>query len=230
MGLDDQPGELDGYGPITAAMARRIASDPTANGGGCSPTTTAWSCTPGSKTYRPPAGHDPHRHRPRRPLRVPRLPQTSPPQRPRPHPGLQTRRPDHPSEPDVALPTPPPPQTRRHLDRPPRRRHRHHHLDRPPRPAIPNPTTTTNPPRLPHQRTAAHEDAATGIDTSRRLALETDFRCRSGPRATAAALFDVRRPEPTDRGSDSSVGCEWAERRAGYHAWPMVDRRGQRRA
>jgi hypothetical protein len=28
--LDDQPGELDGYGPITAAMARRIAADPTA--------------------------------------------------------------------------------------------------------------------------------------------------------------------------------------------------------
>ena len=30
MGLDDQPGDLDGYGPITAAMARRIAADPTA--------------------------------------------------------------------------------------------------------------------------------------------------------------------------------------------------------
>ena len=30
MGLDDQSCELDGYGPITAAMARRIAADPTA--------------------------------------------------------------------------------------------------------------------------------------------------------------------------------------------------------
>ena len=30
MGLDDQPCELDGYGPITATMARRIAADPTA--------------------------------------------------------------------------------------------------------------------------------------------------------------------------------------------------------
>ena len=30
MGLDEQPGELAGYGPITAAMARRIAFDPTA--------------------------------------------------------------------------------------------------------------------------------------------------------------------------------------------------------
>ena len=30
IGLDDQPGDLDGYGPITAAMARRIAADPTA--------------------------------------------------------------------------------------------------------------------------------------------------------------------------------------------------------
>ena len=30
MGVDDQPAELDGYGPITAVMARRIATDPTA--------------------------------------------------------------------------------------------------------------------------------------------------------------------------------------------------------
>ena len=30
MGVDDQPAELDGYGPITAVMARRIAADPTA--------------------------------------------------------------------------------------------------------------------------------------------------------------------------------------------------------
>ena len=30
MGLDDQPAELDGYGPITVVMARRIATDPTA--------------------------------------------------------------------------------------------------------------------------------------------------------------------------------------------------------
>ncbi|MGH8862900.1 MAG: DUF222 domain-containing protein, partial [Jatrophihabitantaceae bacterium] len=28
-GLDDQPGELDGYGPIPAGLARRIAADPT---------------------------------------------------------------------------------------------------------------------------------------------------------------------------------------------------------
>ena len=33
LGLDDQPGELAGYGPITAATARRVA--PTAPGGGC---------------------------------------------------------------------------------------------------------------------------------------------------------------------------------------------------
>ena len=30
MGLDDHTCELDGYGAITAAMARRIAADPTA--------------------------------------------------------------------------------------------------------------------------------------------------------------------------------------------------------
>jgi hypothetical protein len=28
LGLDEQPGELDGYGPITAAHARRLAADP----------------------------------------------------------------------------------------------------------------------------------------------------------------------------------------------------------
>jgi hypothetical protein len=29
LGLDDQPGELDGHGPIPAALARRVAADPT---------------------------------------------------------------------------------------------------------------------------------------------------------------------------------------------------------
>ena len=33
MGLDDQPGELDGYGPITAAMARVSPPTPPGNGG-----------------------------------------------------------------------------------------------------------------------------------------------------------------------------------------------------
>ena len=46
MGLDHQPAELDGYGAITAAMARRIASDPTAQWRVLSPTTTASSPRP----------------------------------------------------------------------------------------------------------------------------------------------------------------------------------------
>ena len=46
MGLDAQPAELDGYGAITAAMARRIASDPTAQWRVLLPTTTASSPRP----------------------------------------------------------------------------------------------------------------------------------------------------------------------------------------
>jgi hypothetical protein len=29
LGLDEQPGDLDGYGPIPAELARRLAADPT---------------------------------------------------------------------------------------------------------------------------------------------------------------------------------------------------------
>jgi mRNA-degrading endonuclease toxin of MazEF toxin-antitoxin module len=55
MELDDQPGELDGYGPITAAMARRIASDPTATWRLLITDDEGMVLHAGTKTYRPPA-------------------------------------------------------------------------------------------------------------------------------------------------------------------------------
>jgi hypothetical protein len=55
MGLDDQPADLDGYGPITAAMARRIASDPTARWRRLLTDDDGIVRTAGVHTYEPPA-------------------------------------------------------------------------------------------------------------------------------------------------------------------------------
>jgi Domain of unknown function (DUF222) len=55
MELDDQPCELDGYGPITAAMARRIASDPTATWRLLITDDDGLVLHAESTTYRPPA-------------------------------------------------------------------------------------------------------------------------------------------------------------------------------
>ena len=55
MGLDDQAADLDGYGPITAAMARRIASDPTARWRRLLTDDEGLVRSAGVHTYRPPA-------------------------------------------------------------------------------------------------------------------------------------------------------------------------------
>ena len=55
MGLDDQPAELDGYGPITAVMARRIATDPTATWRRILTDDHGHVLHASSKTYRPTA-------------------------------------------------------------------------------------------------------------------------------------------------------------------------------
>jgi Domain of unknown function (DUF222) len=55
MGLDEQPAELDGYGPITAAMARRIATDPTALWRRLLTDDDGRVLSAGIRTYRPPA-------------------------------------------------------------------------------------------------------------------------------------------------------------------------------
>ena len=55
MGLDDQPGELDGYGTITATMARHIATDPTATWRRLLTDDQGRVLHAGTTTYRPPA-------------------------------------------------------------------------------------------------------------------------------------------------------------------------------
>ena len=54
MGLDDQPGELDGYGTITATMARHIATDPTATWRRLLTDDEVGCCTPGPPPTDPP--------------------------------------------------------------------------------------------------------------------------------------------------------------------------------
>ena len=55
MGVDDQPAELDGYGPITAVVARRIATDPTATSRRILTDDHGHVLHASSKTYRPTA-------------------------------------------------------------------------------------------------------------------------------------------------------------------------------
>ncbi len=55
MGLDQQPADLDGYGPITAAMGRKIASDESATWRLLITDDTGLVQKAGSTTYRPPA-------------------------------------------------------------------------------------------------------------------------------------------------------------------------------
>ncbi|MFN2560346.1 MAG: DUF222 domain-containing protein [Jatrophihabitans sp.] len=54
LGLDDHPGELDGYGPIPAAMARAIAADPTGTWRRLLTDNSGRLLDYGRTTYRPP--------------------------------------------------------------------------------------------------------------------------------------------------------------------------------
>jgi Domain of unknown function (DUF222)/HNH endonuclease len=55
LGCDEQPAHLDGYGPITAALARRIATDQTGTWRRLLTDPTGQLLDNGRKTYRPPA-------------------------------------------------------------------------------------------------------------------------------------------------------------------------------
>ncbi|MDQ2882815.1 MAG: 13E12 repeat family protein [Actinomycetota bacterium] len=112
LGLDDQPGELVGYGPIPAELARQIAADDTWRRLLCDPVSGAL-LDHGRATYTPPAGlaefvraRDVYC---RNPICGHR--------RPRPHHRLSPRRPrrwDHQrTQPARQLPTPPPTQNPR---------------------------------------------------------------------------------------------------------------------
>jgi hypothetical protein len=60
LGCDEQPAELDGYGPITAALARRIATDPTGTWRRLLTDHTGQLLEYGRRTYRPPANLTAH--------------------------------------------------------------------------------------------------------------------------------------------------------------------------
>jgi Domain of unknown function (DUF222) len=55
LGCDNQPAHLDGYGPITAALARRIATDQTGTWRRLVTDHTGQLLDHGRRTYRPPA-------------------------------------------------------------------------------------------------------------------------------------------------------------------------------
>jgi hypothetical protein len=55
LGADEQPGQLDGYGPIPAALARRLANDPTGTWRRLVTDPTGRLIDYGQRTYRPPA-------------------------------------------------------------------------------------------------------------------------------------------------------------------------------
>ena len=78
MGLDDQSCELDGYGPITAAMARRIAADPTATWRRLLTDDHGHVLHASTTGYRPDCGDDRDRPGPRPALHLPRLPTSRP--------------------------------------------------------------------------------------------------------------------------------------------------------
>lgn len=133
-GADDQPGELTGYGPIPASIARQLAADP--NGTWRRLITDPAGRLLDSRHDLPAAGRPARTpHHPRRHLHIPRLPPQRPHLRPRPRARVQRRRPHQRPEPRPDLPTPAPPETR---NRPARREtvQWRHHLDQPHRPKL----------------------------------------------------------------------------------------------
>ena len=135
LGLAEDPGELGGWGPVVADIARQVTDRqtrravaghrhrrqrrPPGGGGQTSPHHLAG-----------PSGEGPEPH-----LRVPRMPPTRPILRPRPHPTPHRRRTHAGMEPGTAVRIPPPGQRRRRLaiPAPTKRRPR---LDQPPRPYL----------------------------------------------------------------------------------------------
>ena len=80
LGLDELPGELDGHGPIPAAIARAIAADPSGTWRRLL-TDPAGVLTDCRHTYTPAADVAAVRHRPGSDLPFPRLPEKRPPLR-----------------------------------------------------------------------------------------------------------------------------------------------------
>ncbi len=137
LGLDEQPGELAGYGPIPAAMARQIAADPDATWRRLlTDPVSGVLLDHGVTVYRPPPSLARHVKARDQVCAFPGCRQ------PAERCDLDHRKrfPDGPTSADnlgPAMPPPPPRQNRRRLGLATRPR-RHHHLDRTHRPPIPD--------------------------------------------------------------------------------------------
>ena len=157
--LADHPGDLAGYGPVIADIARQVtASQTRPNGGGPSPTPTPGIPSPTAPPDAAPPPPTPHHRNPQPHLHLPRMPHaihpnstsTTHPLGPRRTHHHRQPRPPLPPRPHPAPPTPmePPPLPRRRppLDQPPRT-HLHHQRH----------TPRTEPTQPPHP-TATHDD------------------------------------------------------------------------
>ena len=138
-GLDEEPGELTGYGPITAQVARALAGDATWRRILTDPT-SGTVLDVATSTYRPPQALADLVIARDKTCPRPRLPHPRPPLRTRPHPGLPPR-PHRRPQPLQRLQTQPPDETPNRLDRRTTPR-QHPHLDQPHRTHLPSPTRT----------------------------------------------------------------------------------------
>ena len=151
LGLNENPAEFAGHGPISAALARelldgpdtvlrRIITDPITRPG----------ARPRPHPLSPHRGNGRVRPGPRPHLPLPRLQPPRPSLRNRPHGGLATRRRNPHEVPGRLLHPRPPPEGRTRLAlRPHRRRHPHHH--HPGQPEVPHHPTHPPRPRIPEE-------------------------------------------------------------------------------
>jgi Domain of unknown function (DUF222) len=141
LAVNDEPAELNGYGPIPASMARLISADPTSTWRRLVTDPLGKLINYGRTRYPPPPRPRRLHPRPRPGLHLPQLPPPRHHLRTRPRPTRGPRRTNQPRQPHRRLPPPPPPQTQRRLDQPLRPHHRNSHLDQPHQPHLHQPTT-----------------------------------------------------------------------------------------
>lgn len=134
LGLDGQPGELAGYGPIPAALARAIAADPTGTWRRLVTDPTGRLLDYGRTTYRPPTALADHVRARDWTCRFPDLQSPRGKLRTRPRARLGGRRRNQRRESAGAMPAASPREARSRLEqRPARRQHR---MDQPHRPPV----------------------------------------------------------------------------------------------
>ena len=146
LGLDDQPAELAGYGPVTAASGPADGRRPDRH-------LAAAGHRPGHRrparlrAHHLPAPAESRRlcHRPRPALCLPGVPAPRPPLRPGPRTALASRRTHQPRQPGRVVPAAPPGQTPRRLAPPPATRRQLPAGPPPPGTSTPSPRRSTRP-------------------------------------------------------------------------------------